>query len=298
MKRNPTNCLPTSSSKYCSPVGNTVIRATASRALLTKQEFSPEEERAFRWFLGEYRDQLGPIEDDIREFLRGASDTDLSSLDAIRTELEGRFGAYTSDFEVVFREGGEQGAAAGRELAARRFGLDIAFDTIPERTLEEIDDWVDVAAGSTLETITEDATRWLRGAHEEGLSIDEITEQLMELDEHLEETVAHRAARTAVNSTSRAGHHSAHEDAPGVVAERWISELRDNTREDHEEAHGQTVGVDVRFEVGGVYMLHPGDPSAPVGQIANCLCQARPLFEDDLTEAELEAVESGERIWT
>ena len=272
--------------------------ACTGRALLTKQEFSPEEERAFRWLLDEYRGQLGPIENDIRAFLNSATDADLQSLDTIRTELEARFGAYTSDFEVVFREGGERGALAGRQLASRRFGLDIDFDQVPQRTLEEIEDWVETAAGSTLETITEDSTRWIRGAHEEGLSIDEITDELMELDEHLEETVAHRAARTATNSTARTGHHSAHEDAPGVVAERWVSELRDNTREDHEDAHGQTVAVDIRFEVGGVYMLHPGDPSAPVGQIANCLCQAFPLFEDDLTESELEAIEAGERIWT
>ena len=273
------------------------VRDQRKRRLLTKQEFSPEEERAFAWLLEEYHGRLEPIEDDIRDFLSGASEADLQSLDTIRTEIERRIGGYTSDFEVVFREGGRRGAEAGRELAARQFGLDIAFDHVPARTLSEIDDWVEVAAGSTLETITEDATRWLRGAHEEGLSIDEITEQLMDLDEHLEETVAHRAARTATNSTARAGHHSAHEDAPGVVAERWVSELRHNTREDHEDAHGQVVAVGQSFEVGGVYMAHPGDPGAPVGQLANCLCRAEPLFEDELTEAQLEAIEAGERIW-
>lgn len=269
-----------------------------TRRLLTKQEFSPEEERAFRWFLREYQDVLGDVERDLRTWVAQTDGGVLSSLERIRAELDAELGVYATDMELVFREGGERGALAGRELAARQFGLDISFDVLPERTLAEIDDWVETAAGSTFDTITEDATRWLRGAHEEGLSISDITSELQDLNQHLDETVAHRAARTAVNSTARAGHHSAHEDAPGVVAERWESELRDNTRDDHREAHGQTVAVDNTFEVGGVYMLHPGDPSAPVGQIANCLCRARPLFEDELSESELEAILAGERIWT
>lgn len=269
------------------------------RRLLAKQEFGPEEEEAFAWLLDEYRDALGPVEDDIEAWVNGATDDDLTSLQSIRAELEERIGNYRADFETVFYEGGERGAQAGRAIAARRFSLGISFDVVPERTLDVIDDWVDTAADSTMETITEDATRWLRGAHEEGLSVDDIADHLNEelFEGRLEDYVAERAARTATVSTSRAGNHSAHEDADGVVAERWVSELRDNTRESHEEAHGQTVAVDQSFEVGGVYMDHPGDPSAPVGEIANCVCYPEPMFADDLTDDQLEAIEAGERIW-
>lgn len=277
----------------------TINKTSRERRLLTKRDFSPEEERAFDWLLRQYQDALTGPEREIREFVEQASADELSSLTSIRSELEPRIGRYTADFEAVFREGGERGAQAGRALAARRSQLSINFNLIPERTLAEIDDWVDTAAGSTMDTITEDATRWLRGAHEDGLGIDDIADQLnTELFEgRLEDSVAENAALTATNSTANAGSHSAHEDADAVVAEEWLAELDGREREDHAEADGQVVAVGGSFEVGGSYLEHPGDPSAPIGQIARCRCVAIPRFADELTADQLDAIESGDRIW-
>lgn len=268
------------------------------RRVLTKQDLSPEEERVFQLFLEEYREALGPLEDDIATWVNGATDEDLASLESIRTELSRRIGDYTRDFEAVFREGGRRGAEAGRELAARRYQLDVALDIVPNRTLEQIDDWVEEAAGSTLETITEDATRWLRGAHEEGLGIDDIADRLNDelFEGRLEDYVAERAARTGTISTSNAGSHSAFEDADAVVGEEWLAASDERTRDDHAEADGQIVPVDTSFEVGGNYLEHPGDPNGPVGEIVNCRCSLIPRFSDEFTDDELDALESGERL--
>lgn len=268
------------------------------RRVLAKQDFSPEVERAYQWLLDQYRNQLDPIEADIEEYLAEASGDDLETLASIRSELESRFGAYTADFQEVFREGAERGAEAGRAVAARRLSLDIAFDQVPEETLSVLDDWSEVAADSTLETITEDSTRWLRGAHEEGLSIDDIRDQVQELyDDRLEDHVARRAARTATVSSSNTGNHSAHVSADGVIAERWLATGDDRTRDSHLAADGQVVAVDGSFEVGGVYAEYPGDPSLPVGELANCRCTVVGVFADDLTEDQIESIEAGERIW-
>jgi len=267
------------------------------RRVVTKDEFSPEAERAFQWMLDEYRSALDPVEDQVDAFLAGASEDDVRSLEAIRGDLETRFGSSTADFETVFREGGEDAARAGREIAARRHSLDIAFDVVPERTLETIDDWVETAAGSTLETITDESAQWIRGAHREGLSIDDIASQVNELyDDRLEDYVARRAARTATVSTSNAGNHSAHEDADGVIGEQWITGQDGRQRDSHDAAHGQVVAVDQSFEVGGSYLSHPGDPTAPVGELANCRCVVVPVFADHLTESQLETVLDGGRI--
>lgn len=268
------------------------------RRVLTKQDFSPEEERAFQWWLDEYRDALGPIEEDIEGWLNGADADELASLDTIRSELQSRIGGYTSDFETIFREGGNRAAEAGRALAGRRYELDIAFDVIPSNTLDAIDDWVETAAGSTLETITEDATRWLRGAHEEGLSIDEISNVINDelFEGQLEGHVAERAARTGTISTSNAGSESAFRDADSVVATEWLTEIDGREREDHAKANGQVIPVDSTFVVGGVEMDHPGDPAAPIEQIANCRCTHLPRFADSFTDDELEALEAGERL--
>jgi len=278
--------------RCCSPHHHT------KRRVFSKRDFSPEEERAFQFFLDEYRDRLGPVENDIEAWLNGATDGDLSSLQSIRSELEQRVGAYTADFDVLFREGGERGIEAGRQVAARRHNLDIAFDVVPQRTIDIVDEWAGVAAESTLETITEDSARWLRGAHEEGLGIDDIADQLNDelFDGRLEDYVAERAARTGTVATSNAGEHSAIEDS-SAVAEQWITSLDDRERADHGEADGQVVAVDNTFEVGGEFLQHPGDPTASVGQIVNCRCSLAALFEDDLTADQLAAIEAGERIY-
>lgn len=269
------------------------------RRILTKEEFSPEVERAFQTFLSDYVDELEPVENDIAEFVDEASDADLESLEAIRAELDTRLGNYTNDFDVVFREGGENAAQAGRELAARRHSLDVGFDVVPESTLEQIDDWAEVAANSTLDTITEDSTRWLRSAHEEGLGIDEISSQLNNefFDDHLEDHVARRAARTGTISTSNAGSHSTFVDADSVIGEQWLATDDDRTRDSHADADQQIVHFDTEFEVGGETADHPGDPTLSVGEIANCRCTIVPIFADDLTEDQLDRVLDGDRIY-
>ena len=73
--------------RCCSPQHHT------KRRVFSKRDFSPEEERAFQFFLDEYRDRLGPVENDIESWLAGATDADLSSLQSIRSELEQRVGA-------------------------------------------------------------------------------------------------------------------------------------------------------------------------------------------------------------
>lgn len=270
---------------------------SSDRLLVTKQDFAPDEEDVFEQFLEQYREALQPVEDGIDAWLEQASEEDLNSLANIRPEVRERVEEQHPEFENVFRDNGRDGARAGRATAARQHSLDVNFEVVPRRTLDELDEWVTVAAGSTLDTITEDASKWLRGAHKEGLSIDEISTQINELYEgQLEDHVARRAARTGTVATSNAGAHSAIEDS-AAIAKQWVTNVDGREREDHADADGQVVGVDQSFEVGGIKMAHPGDPSAPIEQIANCRCAVVPLFEDDLSPEQVEEVESGNRIW-
>jgi len=273
-------------------------RQLTKARVLTKNDFSPEEERVFQTFLDDYVDALQPVEEEIEDFVANASESDLESLESIRAEIQSRTGNYTNDFQAVFRNNGEEGVMAGRALASRQSSLDVAFDVVPERTLEVIDDWVQTAAGSTLETITEDSARWLRGAQRDGLSIPDIADQLNDelFDGRLEGYVAERAARTGTIATSNAGSHSAHEDADSVVGEQWITSVDGRERDSHADAHQQVVAVGTPFDVGGVFLQHPGDPLGPVGEIANCRCTVVAVFEEDLTEDQLEAIQNGERI--
>lgn len=52
----------------------------------------------------------------------------------------------------------------------------------------------------------------------------------------------------------------------------WVSSDDDRTRESHSEANGQKVELDEAFIVGGVELLHPGDPDGPPEEVINCRC--------------------------
>ncbi|AXR80795.1 phage minor head protein [Natrarchaeobaculum sulfurireducens] len=265
--------------------------------ITTNQELSPEQERAYNRFLEEWEGTTEPLVDEIRDAVLN-DQIDLSTLEGIRTEIEPRVGTYTADFETLFREVGEDAAVAGRTIAARRYELDIAFDVVPESAIAELDDWAVTASQSVSDTIGEEVTRYLRGAMEEGVSVDEIADQFQTeyAAQRLTDTHAEQLALDATLGPSETGNHSAHEEAPGVVAEEWNTNLDGREREAHADAHGQIVPVDATFLVGGEELLHPHDPSGSIENTTRCRCSALPVFTDDLTEDELEAIENGERL--
>jgi hypothetical protein len=54
----------------------------------------------------------------------------------------------------------------------------------------------------------------------------------------------------------------------------WLTARDQRVRKSHVEADGQCRPIGVAFDVGGAKLLHPGDPSAPVRETANCRCTA------------------------
>ena len=58
----------------------------------------------------------------------------------------------------------------------------------------------------------------------------------------------------------------------GVGCKRWLATGDSRTRLTHRQADGQVVRVRGTFNVGGVAMRMPGDPSAPPAEVCNCRC--------------------------
>jgi uncharacterized protein with gpF-like domain len=87
-------------------------------------------------------------------------------------------------------------------------------------------------------------------------------------------------ARTETHGAANFGATSAAKETGLPLRKEWIAAEDARTREDHALADGQIVGMDDAFDVGGASLMYPGDPSAPVEQIANCRC-AQGFIVDD-----------------
>lgn len=79
-------------------------------------------------------------------------------------------------------------------------------------------------------------------------------------------------SRTETHLAANAANHQAAMETGLSLDKEWVSAEKDNTRPDHRDADTQTVDLKEHFVVGGALLMYPGDPSAPVEQIANCRC--------------------------
>lgn len=106
-----------------------------------------------------------------------------------------------------------------------------------------------------------------------------------------------RYARTAITGAENAGRQAGYERARdmGIELRRtWVAVLDSRTRHEHRILDGQTVDIDEPFEVDGMEIMYPGDPSADASLIWNCRCTLISQikgFEHDLSDLGLRRAE-------
>lgn len=80
---------------------------------------------------------------------------------------------------------------------------------------------------------------------------------------------------------------AAETDAGEPMVKVWISAKDETVRPTHAPitgAHGQTVGIREKFQVGVGHMERPGDPLGPVEEVVNCRCSIVVLTEGEHKE--------------
>lgn len=143
----------------------------------------------------------------------------------------------------------------------------------------------------TLTTLSADVTDALAKAltSAEGFSVQSLTEavqtQLEKLSADLTTRVddiparAQTIARTEVASVQGTARQNEMR-ALGLTQHRWVSEQNDATRDSHRELNGKVRTIGESF-LDGVTLRWPGDPDAPVGEVANCRCACLPELPED-----------------
>jgi HK97 family phage portal protein len=110
----------------------------------------------------------------------------------------------------------------------------------------------------------------------EGESIGELGDRVSEVFDIAKGFRTETIARTEVGSSLNFGRDVTMKDQ-GVEQKQWIC-IFSNSRDDHEEAHGQTVNIDEKFQVGDDELDYPQDPAGDPSNIINCQCNSAPVI--------------------
>ena len=127
----------------------------------------------------------------------------------------------------------------------------------------------------------------------QGESIDGMAKRICRDLGNTDYASAVRYARTATTGAENAGRHDAYQRAQNIgipVKQTWVATLDGRTRHEHRVLDGQTVGIDEPFEVDGMKIRYPGDPTAPPELVWNCRCTTIAQiegFERDVTDTDL-----------
>lgn len=106
---------------------------------------------------------------------------------------------------------------------------------------------------------------------EVGDGMDAMTERVEAVMGERIRSSAETIARTEVNGAANGGTLLAWKQSGVVEGKEWLAALDDRTRDDHVDAHGQVVGLDEDFDVGGARGPCPGSMGDPA-QDCNCRC--------------------------
>lgn len=85
-------------------------------------------------------------------------------------------------------------------------------------------------------------------------------------------TIARTESQMAHNVGQQYSTESAEREFNITLTKTWVATEDARTRETHTKADGQTVPLKKKFHVGKSWLMFPGDPNGPPGEIINCRC--------------------------
>jgi HK97 family phage portal protein len=183
-------------------------------------------------------------------------------------DLEAWIKTFKKEAQPLIRE---MVAAAG-VAAIDDLGIGLVFDV----DRPAIAEFIRQRAQRFAEEVNQTTWEALRTSLGEGLDAGEGVDKLMarveaEMGDRIRSS-SETIARTETQGATSGGTIEAWRDTGVVEGKTWLSALIPNrSRQEHMDAHGQTVGLDEQFDIGGVMTDGPG-LSGDAGTDINCLC--------------------------
>lgn len=173
-------------------------------------------------------------------------------------------------------------------------------DELPEGWDDQLSDYV-TATQALLDAVGDRLAAEASGSLAEGLNAGEDVDQLRDrlaalFAEDGTQLGASRADRIATTEATRAwnaGTLAAAQALTGPdrpLVKQWVTRMDARVRDAHRDTNGQLQLLDDPFDVTGVPMQYPGDPTAPAALTVGCRCILRtataPERTDDVSEGD------------
>lgn len=133
----------------------------------------------------------------------------------------------------------------------------------------------------------------------QGETIPQIAKRIVDKTGESSYASAVRNARTAYTGAQNAGRMEGLHQAQALgikVKKQWMATLGDRTRDTHADLDGQIRDVDEPFEVDGMEIDYPGDPTADPSLVYNCRCTLVYVYPDYPSEMQRRDNETGEIV--
>lgn len=173
-------------------------------------------------------------------------------------------------------------ARRGAVVTAEDLQEPLPSETDTSEFLDPYFDAVRTQLNAVGDRISERAVTSLREGIELGETQDELKQRMLAVfsddGTQLGDSRAQRIAMTEATSAFNAGVLAAAQALTGPdrpLVKQWVTRRDTKVRSQHSDADGQLQLLDDPFDVAGVPMQYPGDPTAPIGLIANCRCVTR-----------------------
>jgi HK97 family phage portal protein len=167
--------------------------------------------------------------------------------------------------------------AAGRG-ALKQVGASIAWNGTTKGAVNQLMRREQRFAESVNDTTWDALKRSLGEGIEAGEGIPDLADRVRDVMEWRIRSSGELIARTEIHGTFESmgveALRTAADELGMTYSKEWVSALDDRVRDDHQEAHGQTVGIDEEFEVGGARGMAPGEMGEP-DQDCNCRCTSK-----------------------
>jgi HK97 family phage portal protein len=189
-------------------------------------------------------------------------------------------------YETAFKRAGAAGYNSTKGILAEETknisadGIKADDFTFTPEQMARLKLQIEQAAGYFNSTTWDSISTLIEEARLNGLTIEELTQELWTNLSDLSVTRARLISRTEMNRTENSGQKEGYKQNEFVNSKGWLCMDLPTSREAHLAADGQEVGLNDDFVVDGQQMEYPGDPRGDAGNVCNCECTTYPVVKE------------------